>query len=220
MKALRVFLLITVVAGLAFAVKLPVQAQEYATYTCKELAATSPFTLSSTEDASGYFEPVPFLFSVELGTATSAIVQITNGGGTTYAGPFAVPGSVVIDMSTIPQPTTIAIEILSLEPARSTIELWISCAGAGCDTQISIPPQAVVGQFNANSELYWSPGNQIFPMLYVETGNTYYVAGQDQSEQYYKILLACDWLWVRKETVGPNYDDVWQGKPLPTDIVQ
>ena len=54
---------------------------------------------------------------------------------------------------------------------------------------------------------------------YVPAGNTYLVAGQDSTETYYKVLISCEWVWVRKDTVGPNYDEVWNGKPLPTTIV-
>lgn len=103
-------------------------------------------------------------------------------------------------------------------------EIETSCvpksAGPGCTEFVDLPEQAVVGHFNWNSELYWAPGYAISPMIYVEAGNTYYVAGQDESEQFYKVLISCEWVWVRKDTVGPNYDEVWNGAPLPTTIVE
>ncbi len=99
--------------------------------------------------------------------------------------------------------------------------LYYECGFApGCDVLNNIPEQAVVGLFTANSEIYWAPGESVVPMIYVEAGNTYYVAGQDESETYYKVLISCNWVWVRKTTVGPNPDEVWQNAPLPTTIVE
>jgi hypothetical protein len=90
----------------------------------------------------------------------------------------------------------------------------------GCDVLIPLPSTAVVGEFKTSAEVYWGPGQLITnPPITIEAGKTYYVIGQDQSEQYYEVLLGCDFVWVLKSTVGPNFDDVWQGKPLPTTIV-
>jgi hypothetical protein len=90
----------------------------------------------------------------------------------------------------------------------------------GCASFVNVPAQAVVGTFNWNSELYWMPGEPVSPVKSMEAGQSLWVAGQDESEMYYKVNLACDWYWVRKETMGPNYDDVWNGAPLPQDIVE
>jgi hypothetical protein len=90
----------------------------------------------------------------------------------------------------------------------------------GCDTTINIPSQAVVGQFVTNASAYFEPGNLITnPPVTIEAGKTYWVAGQDATGMYRKVLLGCTWVWVQSNTVGPNYDDVWHGKPLPTNVV-
>jgi hypothetical protein len=90
----------------------------------------------------------------------------------------------------------------------------------GCDVYVAIPSTAVVGQFTTSAAAYWRPGQLITnPPITIEAGKTYYVIGQDQSQQYYKIALGCDFVWVLKSTVGPNPDDVWQNMPLPTAIV-
>jgi hypothetical protein len=90
----------------------------------------------------------------------------------------------------------------------------------GCDTTIAIPSTAVVGWFVTSAAAYWRPGQLVTnPPITIDAGKTYYVIGQDQSQQYYKILLGCDFVWVLKSTVGPNFDDVWHGMPLPTAIV-
>lgn len=91
----------------------------------------------------------------------------------------------------------------------------------GCDVSVALPSTAVVGQFNTSAAAYWEPGNLITnPPITIAEGKTYYVIGQDKTEQYYEILLGCDFVWVLKSTVGPNFDEVWQGKPLPTTIVE
>ncbi len=91
----------------------------------------------------------------------------------------------------------------------------------GCDTYIPLPSTAVVGRFNTSAAAYYEPGNLITnPPVTIAEGKTYYVIGQDQTEQYYEILLGCDFVWVLKSTVGPNFDEAWQGKPLPTTIVE
>jgi hypothetical protein len=90
----------------------------------------------------------------------------------------------------------------------------------GCDVLISLPSTAVVGQFTAPAAAYWEPGQLITnPPVTIEPGKTYYVIGQDASQQYYKVLLGCTFVWVQKSTVGPDFDAVWHGTPLPTTIV-
>jgi len=51
-------------------------------------------------------------------------------------------------------------------------------------------------------------------------GKTAWVIGPDATGQWYKIAWACDFLWVPAGSLGPNFDDVWQGRPLPTNTVQ
>lgn len=90
---------------------------------------------------------------------------------------------------------------------------------AGCDVMMALPATAVVGSFVADATLYSEPGNPITPALTMQAGKTAWVLGVDASGQYYKILWVCSYVWVPKDTMGPNYDDVWEGTPLPTDVV-
>jgi hypothetical protein len=90
----------------------------------------------------------------------------------------------------------------------------------GCDALIYIPPQAVMGTFTDNALVYWMPGEPTSPPLVIEVGKSYWVSGLDESGLYYQVLLSCDWVWVEADKVGPNYDAVWGGRPLPTDIVE
>lgn len=91
---------------------------------------------------------------------------------------------------------------------------------AGCDVNIPIPNGSVVGAFTADAPTYWSPGNQTDPLITIGEGNTAWVLGMDSTGQYYKIVWVCDYLWVPVGTMGPNYDDVWNGTPLPTSVVE
>ncbi|MCD4686198.1 MAG: hypothetical protein K8S97_09700 [Anaerolineae bacterium] len=90
---------------------------------------------------------------------------------------------------------------------------------AGCDVNIPIPAGSVVGTFTADAATYWSPGNLTDPIVTISAGNTAWVLGLDASGAYYKIVWVCDYLWVPVSSMGPNYDAVWNGAPLPTGVV-
>lgn len=93
-------------------------------------------------------------------------------------------------------------------------------AAPGCDTKIPIPDQSVVGSFLSDADAYWAPGKPTEnPLVTIGEGNTAWVLGQDDTGQYYKIVWVCQYLWVQKSTMGPNFDAVWNGTPLPTTVV-
>jgi len=75
---------------------------------------------------------------------------------------------------------------------------------------------SVVGNLPLRTQAYYEPGN-ISPDVFVSPGD-YWVLGVDESGAFYKIILACQYLWVPVETMQPNYDEVWQGRPLPTTL--
>lgn len=84
----------------------------------------------------------------------------------------------------------------------------------GCDL-LALPSQAVVGSFVQTTPLYWAPGEPVQPALSMEAGKTAWVIGTDATGKWYKIAWACDFLWVPASSLGPNFDNVWQGAPLP-----
>ena len=90
---------------------------------------------------------------------------------------------------------------------------------AGCDALMNIPRTAVVGAFVAGAPLYWEPGQLVQPYTEIAAGSTAWVLGVDESGEYYKIIWGCDLVWVPAGTMGPNYDAVWNGRPLPTGVV-
>ncbi len=91
--------------------------------------------------------------------------------------------------------------------------------GLGCDMLIAIPSTAVVGAFVADAEVYWAPGKLVEPDTTITAGNTAWVLGVDETGAYYKIVWVCQYLWVPVSTMGPNFDKVWNGTPLPTGVV-
>lgn len=97
---------------------------------------------------------------------------------------------------------------------------WTCGSVAGCDVLINIPSTAVVGAFVSDAPTYWKPGELTSPLVTIPAGNTAWVLGPDSTGQYKKIIWVCDYLWVPANTIGPNYDEVWQGKPLPTEPVE
>ena len=90
----------------------------------------------------------------------------------------------------------------------------------GCVTRVNIPETAVVGAFASTTAVYWKPGSLVNPEVEIEQGKTAWVLGMDANGQYYKILWSCQYLWVPVGTVGPNFDMVWKGTPLPTNVVE
>ncbi|MGQ9850138.1 MAG: hypothetical protein ACUVSU_08835 [Aggregatilineaceae bacterium] len=104
------------------------------------------------------------------------------------------------------------------------MEVRGECAGLpwamGCDVLLPIPATAVGGAFVADAPVYWKPGELTSPLVTIAAGNTARVIGLDASGQYYKIIWGCDFVWVPRATLGPNYDAVWNGAPLPTAVVE
>jgi hypothetical protein len=94
-----------------------------------------------------------------------------------------------------------------------------SVVGAGCDALLDIPNTAVVGAFVDTVVADWAPGMATAPEVTLAKGKTAWVLGLDESHAYYKILWGCQSLWVPVGAMGPNYDDVWHGTPLPTGVV-
>jgi hypothetical protein len=85
---------------------------------------------------------------------------------------------------------------------------------------VPIPADSVVGSLpHDDVRAYYRPYDLTNNVAVTLNPGTYWVIGQDETESFYKIILSCQYLWVPKETMGPNYDDVWMGRPLPDRIV-
>ncbi len=83
---------------------------------------------------------------------------------------------------------------------------------------IPLPLNAAVGTIIEPTEAMWAPMEDAYTDVILYPGMKLWVLGQDESGQYYKVALSGVILWVKVEAMGPNYDDTWQGHPLPTDV--
>lgn len=83
---------------------------------------------------------------------------------------------------------------------------------------IPLPLNAAVGTIIEPTEAMWAPMEGAYTDVMLYPGMKLWVLGQDESGQYYKVALSGVILWVKVEAMGPNYDDTWQGHPLPTDV--
>lgn len=85
---------------------------------------------------------------------------------------------------------------------------------------VEIPAGSVVGTFTQDTVLLFeaSPTTPTGKMLYA--GQSLWVFGLDSSGQYYQVLLSGVLYWVPVGTIGPTYDEVWNGTPLPTTVVE
>lgn len=89
----------------------------------------------------------------------------------------------------------------------------------GCRANLSIPGHAVGGRFLADAQAYWAPDRAI-PGVTIAAGKSARVLGMDASGRYYQIIWGCQKLWVPVHAMGPNFDSVWNGAPLPTVVVE
>ena len=64
----------------------------------------------------------------------------------------------------------------------------------------------------------WAPMDGASTGIVLEPGMTLWVLGQDESGEYYEVALSGVILWVKVGDMGPNYDDTWGGRPLPTVV--
>lgn len=81
---------------------------------------------------------------------------------------------------------------------------------------VNIPAGSVVGAFVSEAVAEWSPGKQTEPPVVFTPGKTAWVTGLNESGTHYQIAYGCNCLWVPVNSMGPNYDAVWNGAPLPT----
>ena len=85
---------------------------------------------------------------------------------------------------------------------------------------VVIPVGAVVGSLPYPTQAFWAPG-KVSPDVVLNAG-TYWVVGEakdDAGKPFYKIVLACQYLYVPVDTMGPSYQSPWSGQLLPTNAV-
>jgi len=232
---MRKLFLIVLIAALAIAL-FPAAAQansELFTFTNLDYAACTPgeyatVSFTYTVPGEGYYSHYWTLTNQRTGSFTERTVGSLDRGETVIAyNILPVPGDVqdgdtlVLRVDTIEG--LVAGPALAPPPGRvlETDTLTWTCGNLpGCDALINIPSTAVGGAFVSDAPTYWKPGELTSPLITIPAGKTAWVIGPDSTGAYYKILWVCDFLWVPANTIGPNYDEVWQGKPLPTTPVE
>ena len=101
--------------------------------------------------------------------------------------------------------------------------MWdVSCGNPGPGSNmVTIPDSATGGMFTVDTSIYAAPSyDAVIPDVVMEAGKTVHVYGQDASGEFYQVMLAGNFFWVPQGTIGPNPDAVWQGRALPTLIVE
>lgn len=133
----------------------------------------------------------------------------------------------------IPAGQTMQLDFTLERPVGTVLYAWTLVVD-GCDTgnilyngptttnsagtcTLDVPSGSVVGEAPLGAPAYYAPDN-VAPGVVLNPG-TYVVVGQDASETYYKIVLACQFLWVRKDTMQPSWQAPQNGTPLPTRVV-
>lgn len=142
----------------------------------------------------------PSAYSVPDGTIITFRV-------TSYNGPDRTGG--VAYVSTLNVDCTTGLAVIIEDTVENT---------PGCDALMYIPASAVGATITADTPVYWTPGelsDEVFP-----AGTTLRAIGVDASGMYTKVLFGCGYYWVPSSAIGPNYDSVWNGAPLPTDVVE
>ena len=153
--------------------------------------------------------PIPYTITLYLNATAVATANVTTSG----------PGTIVY---TVPNDMTAS--VAWGYPGGNPLPIWtVSCQPrpVDCGAYLPLTADAVVGRFVADAPTYWAPGELVEPRVTIPAGKTAWVLGVDKGGQYYKIIWACDLLWVPKNTMGPNVGDpVWGGAPLPTGVVE
>ncbi|MCZ7539395.1 MAG: hypothetical protein M5U29_05680 [Anaerolineae bacterium] len=85
---------------------------------------------------------------------------------------------------------------------------------------VPIPETAVVGSVLADTPAYYAPQADAQTGITIAAGKTLWVYGVDASGTFYKVMLSGQFFWLPTSVMGPNYDEVWQGSPLPPDVVE
>ena len=168
------------------------------TFTCTDFGDTTPGTITFDRDNSG-------------SGSENYRVEVTDGAGTiifslSTSRPVSTVTSLGIGVySTAPQFNPITMTFIS-EAGNSLPEQIVSvqqgsCAGlpsfAAVGACLPLTDFAVVGSLPLDTQADYAPGQPAAGVM-INAG-TYWVLGQDESHQFYKILLACQYLWVPVE---------------------
>jgi hypothetical protein len=89
----------------------------------------------------------------------------------------------------------------------------------GCDTRMRLTSDAAVGVFVVDTHVLWGPDANANTEIILPAGKTAWVLGMDETGAFYKFIWSCTYLWAPVSALGPNFDDVWNGTPLPVTVI-
>lgn len=123
-----------------------------------------------------------------------------NGIGATYDAQITGPGSVCLGLLGACDVTPPAEEEEELEPVP------------GPD-MVDLPTGSVVGAVVADTPVYFAPEAGAATDIIIEAGKTLWVI--ERVDGFYKVVLSGKFFYLPVGSMGPNYDEVWNGTPLP-----
>jgi uncharacterized protein YegL len=163
-----------------------------------------------------------------LSAAVTAATAAKNAGTVIFTVAFGSGA----DVSLLNQVASNGVAFLAADPAALS-SLTSQLAGVVCNVvtnpgqtpggcPLVLPSGSVVGELTSPSRIYWAPG-QISPTGSLQPApdnKTYWVIGVDETGEYYKLMLECQFIWVPVGVMAPAFGDpVWNGTPLPTRVV-
>lgn len=89
-----------------------------------------------------------------------------------------------------------------------------SVSAGGCG--VAVPSTSVQGRVQFTVNALFEPRADALTNVTIPGGTAWYVL--DGQNGYYQIFIACKAspVWVPADSLGPNFDAVWQGRPLPS----
>ncbi len=78
---------------------------------------------------------------------------------------------------------------------------------------VDMPSTAVVGVVVANTPIYFAPQMSAATDNVIEAGKSLWVV--ERYGDFYKVMLSGQFFYLPVNAMRPNFDDVWNGAPLP-----
>ena len=156
-------------------------------------------------------EVQPTSFDVADGTPITITI-------TTYFGPDEADGKSFESVIVYTCGTNTIISLTQTVNTPGSDGGEVAIGGPGPD-MITLPSEAVVGTFTAPTPLYFTDDAISASMYHMEAGQSLWVLGINEAGTFYKVVLSGQMFWVPRRSIGPNYDNLWQGTPLPITVV-
>ena len=170
-------------------------------------------------DGAVFLSTTDLTYEYNLPTGAMVAVYYIDNGVSFYDGTYAVPSgtaSVTVGGYNTSAPSYPLVEAIHFDtiidgeiiytssiiftctgPGIGTAEIINGAIGAAADACLPLPVGSVVGSMPLNTQAFYAPGQEAAGV--VINAGTYWVLGQDENHEFYKILLACQYLWVPVE---------------------